>query len=376
MIYLLLVSLVVILILLITTIKFKKQANIQVEANRQQQIINTQLEKTGEQLKQQNAAIKQENEEVEKRISGLKTSIQAQENILKSISSSNNIMREDAQRQAEQIRAEARLQAEQMREESQRQSSLLKSQSEEAQKQIAIAQQQANEIAQNSIENAKKQAEEAYKARFEALAASYEQKEQEYKDKYEQVIAALNRSMLIEKDKLEDLEAKQRAYYEAQKRAQEIEAQKDYYRLVLSEFDISDILLLRDLQKKFTRKEVIDKMIWETYYRSAFDALVGRILPNEKICGIYKITSLITEQAYIGQSVDIKERFRQHVKSGLSYTSATNKLYQEMYKQGPENFTFEVLEQVPKEKLNERETYWIEFYKTKDIGLNVTRGGA
>lgn len=376
MIYLLLASLVVILILLITTIKFKKQANIQVEANRQQQIINTQLEKTGEQLKQRNAAIKQENEEVEKRISGLKTSIQAQENILKSISSSNNIMREDAQRQAEQIRAEARLQAEQMREESRRQSSLLKSQSEEAQKQITIAQQQANEIAQNSIENAKKQAEEAYKARFEALAASYEQKEQEYKDKYEQVIAALNRSMLVEKDKLEDLEAKQRAYYEAQKRAQEIEAQKDYYRLVLSEFDISDILLLRDLQKKFTRKEVIDKMIWETYYRPAFDALVGRILPNEKICGIYKITSLITEQAYIGQSVDIKERFRQHVKSGLSYTSATNKLYQEMYKQGPENFTFEVLEQVPKEKLNERETYWIEFYKTKDIGLNVTRGGA
>ena len=28
------------------------------------------------------------------------------------------------------------------------------------------------------------------------------------------------------------------------------------------------------------------------------------------------------------------------------------------------------------EKLNERETYWIEFYKTKEVGLNITRGGA
>lgn len=376
MIYALIASLIIIVILLVVVIILKKQVNIQVEVNRQQTVINTQLEKKGEELKQRNDLVKQENEEIEKRIAGLKTSIQAQENILKSISATNATMRAEAQQQAEAIRAEARLQAESMREESRRQSDLMKAQSEEQQKQIALAQQQANEIAQNSIENAKKQAEEAYKTRFEALAASYEQKEKEYKDKYEQVIAALNRSMLVEKDKLEDLEAKQRAYYEAQKRAQEIEEQKDYYRLVLSEFDLSDVFLLRDLQKKFTKKEVIDKMIWETYYRPAFDALTGRILPGEKVSGIYKITSLLTNQAYIGQSVDIKERFRQHIKTGLSCSIVTNKLYQEMYKQGPENFTYEILEQVPKEKLNERETYWIEFYKTKEIGLNVTRGGA
>jgi len=51
-------------------------------------------------------------------------------------------------------------------------------------------------------------------------------------------------------------------------------------------------------------------MIWETYYRPAFDALTGRLFPNEKISGIYKITSLLTSQSYIGQSVDIKERIR------------------------------------------------------------------
>jgi hypothetical protein len=41
-------------------------------------------------------------------------------------------------------------------------------------------------------------------------------------------------------------------------------------------------------------------MIWETYYRPAFDALTGRIFQKEKVSGIYKITSLQTNQAYIG----------------------------------------------------------------------------
>ena len=95
-----------------------------------------------------------------------------------------------------------------------------------------------------------------------------------------------------------------------------------------------------------------------------------------KTCGIYKITDLTTGQAYIGQSVDIKERFRQHIKSSLAYGPATNKLYQTMQKSGQYNFIFEVLEEVPRASLNERETYWIDFYKTKDYGLNSTRGGS
>nr|DAG20555.1 MAG TPA: hypothetical protein [Caudoviricetes sp.] len=48
---------------------------------------------------------------------------------------------------------------------------------------------------------------------------------------------------------------------------------------------------------------------------------------KSKICGIYKITDLTTGQAYIGQSVDVKERFRQHIKTSLAYGPATNKLY-------------------------------------------------
>ena len=95
-----------------------------------------------------------------------------------------------------------------------------------------------------------------------------------------------------------------------------------------------------------------------------------------KVCGIYKITSLISDKIYIGQSVDIRERMKTHIKTGLSNDQATNKLYQAMKKDGIENFTFELLEEIPRNELNDREKYWIEFYKSKEVGLNGTVGGA
>lgn len=45
-----------------------------------------------------------------------------------------------------------------------------------------------------------------------------------------------------------------------------------------------------------------------------------------------------------------------------------------MQKYGPENFTFELLEKVSRDKLNEREMYWINFYKSKEFGLNSQKG--
>ena len=45
-----------------------------------------------------------------------------------------------------------------------------------------------------------------------------------------------------------------------------------------------------------------------------------------------------------------------------------------MSKEGPENFTFEILEEVPRQQLNEREKYYIGFYQTVKFGLNVLKG--
>lgn len=226
-------------------------------------------------------------------------------------------------------------------------------------------------------ENAQKQADEAYQIRISALLKSYEEKENELTMTFNAKSQDLSNKISIESSKLADLQAKQLAYIQAQQRQEEIDSNQDYYRLALDEIDINDITLLRELQPRFVKKESIDKLIWEVYYKPAYDILTARLFPKAiKYCGIYRITDLTTGKSYIGQSVDIKERFRQHIKSALTYGKATNKLYSTMQKSGVHNFTFEILEEVPRENLNERETYWIEFYKTKDFGLNTTRGGS
>lgn len=226
-------------------------------------------------------------------------------------------------------------------------------------------------------ENAQKQADEAYQIRISALLKSYEEKENELTMTFDAKSQDLSNKISIESSKLADLQAKQLAYIQAQQRQEEIDSNQDYYRLALDEIDINDITLLRELQPRFVKKESIDKLIWEVYYKPAYDILTARLFPKAiKYCGIYRITDLTTGKSYIGQSVDIKERFRQHIKSALTYGKATNKLYSTMQKSGVHNFIFEILEEVSRENLNERETYWIEFYKTKDFGLNTTRGGS
>lgn len=235
-----------------------------------------------------------------------------------------------------------------------------------------------NDTANKLRESAEQRAEESARVQFEKkskeLDETYQAKEKYHLAELQQITNQISH----QQDKLHELEAKQLSYIQAQQRQEAIAADQDYYRLAIDEFSLNDITLLRDLQIHFVKKEIIDKVIWETYYRPAYDILMTHLFATNKgkVCGIYKITDLTTGQAYIGQSVDIKERFRQHIKASLAYGPATNKLYQAMQKSGQYNFIFEVLEEVPRDQLNERETYWIEFYKTKELGMNGTRGGS
>lgn len=73
---------------------------------------------------------------------------------------------------------------------------------------------------------------------------------------------------------------------------------------------------------------------------------------------------------------NIADRWIQHVKRGLGAEPTTrNKLYPAMTEAGPENFTFELLEECPREQLNKREKFWIEYYHGQDFGYNETAGG-
>lgn len=227
-------------------------------------------------------------------------------------------------------------------------------------------------------QGASKRAQEEYEAKKAELETKLKEYQAATSAEIEKQIAIIVSRKEREAHQLKDLEDKQLAYIQARQRQEEMNSQCDYYRLAISNDDKSDISLLRDLQKHLIKKDSVDKVIYETYYRPAYDILMSHLFngipATTKTSGIYKITDLTSGLAYIGQSVDIRERFRQHIKASLAHGVSTNRLYQTMQKSGQFNFTFEILEQVPRDKLNEREVYWIDFYKTKEFGLNSTRG--
>lgn len=94
----------------------------------------------------------------------------------------------------------------------------------------------------------------------------------------------------------------------------------------------------------------------------------------EHTSGIYLITNTINGMQYVGQSVDISQRWSQH-KTTAKNIKETADLYQAMREYGIDNFTCEVIEECSKEQLNEREIYWIDYYDTFYHGYNMTRGG-
>ena len=78
--------------------------------------------------------------------------------------------------------------------------------------------------------------------------------------------------------------------------------------------------------------------------------------------GIYQITNLRSGKIYIGQSLDVLARLRQH-KYELRHNLHLNRYLQSAWnKYGESNFVFSVLEEVSEEKLTEREKYWVDFY--------------
>lgn len=91
--------------------------------------------------------------------------------------------------------------------------------------------------------------------------------------------------------------------------------------------------------------------------------------------GIYKITNLINQHSYIGQSIHIEKRWNEH-RSQYNWQRESKKpLYLAFQKYGLENFEFSVLEECEKENLSNREKYWISFYNTYKDGYNQICGG-
>ena len=95
------------------------------------------------------------------------------------------------------------------------------------------------------------------------------------------------------------------------------------------------------------------------------------------ICGIYKIENLINGKVYIGQSVDVEYRFRNHKSESFNPKSNAydTAIHRAIRKYGIENFSFEVIEECKEYELKEKEIYWIDKYGSFGKGYNMTYGG-
>lgn len=101
---------------------------------------------------------------------------------------------------------------------------------------------------------------------------------------------------------------------------------------------------------------------------------------KQQNCGIYKITNLINQKVYIGQSINIPTRWTTHKNIAFQPNNKAynSPLYRSIRKYGLENFDFSVIEYCNPEELNEKEVYWIKYYSSfedRDKGYNLTPGG-
>lgn len=89
--------------------------------------------------------------------------------------------------------------------------------------------------------------------------------------------------------------------------------------------------------------------------------------------GIYKILNNVTEKFYLGSAVNFKARWTQH-KSKLRLNVHPNKYLQASWNlHGNMAFEFIILEYVERDKIPEREQYWLDELKPYDreIGYNL-----
>ena len=249
------------------------------------------------------------------------------------------------------------------------------------QKQLKFLHQEQREL-QDQLQNKKESlneyfdqiknnSEQAFLYYEDTLNQNYLQKEKEYGIKISELETMRNS---VQKD-LDQLKEVYQAATAAKLREQESEQKCSFYKIKLSDKQIADINDLQNFKLKLYNPSIVSKVIWSSYIIKPAGDLCNRVLGNSIVCGIYKITDKTTGSIYIGQSKDIASRWKQHIKCGLGIDApSTNKLYNKMQEVGVWNFTFELLQKCPANKLNEKESFWINMYESNKIGLNSQRG--
>lgn len=176
-------------------------------------------------------------------------------------------------------------------------------------------------------------------------------------------------------DDLEDYRKKREVINEDILRSRAVEEKQDFYKIRLDEKSLTDIEILESIRPKLSKVDLLSKLIYDNYISKPVKEMTKRVLGGKDPSGIYKITNILTQEVYVGKSTTVAGRWTNHVKAAAGLEGVADSMFQRALKKyGITNFTWELLEEVPKDKLTSREKYWIEFFDTTHVGYNQRIG--
>lgn len=211
--------------------------------------------------------------------------------------------------------------------------------------------------------------------RIATINAQYEKEKDEAKVNFQIFSDEINLKKAALTEEIKAFEARQAAIVAQFKKDEETRKQRDFYRISIDSMSVNDIAKLKSMAPSFSRPEIFYKLLYETYYKALMEELFKRVLgDNKDKGGIYKITNINNEKVYIGKTTKFIDRWRTHAKRGCNIERIAGQIYDALFKEGLENFTWEIVEVCPKEEQTEKEKYWIEFYHSDQYGYNMKKG--
>ena len=108
---------------------------------------------------------------------------------------------------------------------------------------------------------------------------------------------------------------------------------------------------------------------WKKIWLPKIQDIVNRNELDGKKCIYRLVLKEDNEVCYVGQAVNVKERWYQHIKKMIGVDTVGN---ERLYEYRPDDFWWTIVEENPK-NLNESEHYWIEYFGCTEKGLNKKR---
>ena len=160
------------------------------------------------------------------------------------------------------------------------------------------------------------------------------------------------------------------------KLAEQEQQEKLFWCIQIPEVDREDIhFLLTTVAPQVRNRDVIPKLVWSEYIQKPTQELMKRVSIDDNP-GIYKITNIKTNKCYIGKSTKVRQRLIDHIKGSVGIsTIADQRIHHAMLDEGLWNWTFEKICDCGKDELNEKEKYYISFFKSQEWGYNIASGG-